>query len=70
MSRQKSLKSLVGRTITAVEMNGWYDHGVTTWIYKPVFTLDDGSRVTFHAQETDHGADYGVIPMHRPRDGR
>lgn len=54
-------KSLIGRTITDVQMNPFPDgHGGTA--HDPRITLDDGRELMFVTQETDTG-DYGVALM-------
>lgn len=56
--RAKDMQRLVGRTITAVKSGAFPDGrgGIT---YNPVFTLDDGSRLTFSVAETE-GGEYGI----------
>lgn len=56
---------LEGRRIVAVELHAFDDDRGGT-AYNPVFLLDNGARVTFHAQETDTGA-YGVKPIYTPK---
>lgn len=51
---------LVGRTIVAADLRPFSD-GRGGKAYRPVFTLDNGARLTMEAQETDVG-DYGVRP--------
>jgi hypothetical protein len=72
MSTLANARLLVGRMITAVDLRPWLDQvpdgsgtGRTRAIkvYNPVFTLDNGARVTFFVAETEAG-EYGVSPIY------
>jgi len=52
---------LVGKRIVGVELRFDSGHkGSRRWTFDPVFILDDGSRVAFSVDETDHGSEYGI----------
>jgi len=53
---------LVGRRIVGVELRPFDSghKGSRRWTFAPVFILDDGSRVAFSVDETDHGSEYGI----------
>jgi hypothetical protein len=55
---------LVGRTITAVDLNPFPD-GRGGNAFDPVFTLDDGSKVSFETTETESQT-YGIRIERRP----
>lgn len=54
----KQARRLVGRTIVAVELNEEVIEGER--MTSPLLTLDDGSVLSFYAQESPDGGEYGV----------
>lgn len=65
----KEAKRLIGRTIVAVDLNATWESEEGSkhrrLMHDPVFTLDDGSRLSFVVQEHPEGAEYGVCPIRR-----
>jgi len=53
---------LVGKRIVGVELRPFDSghKGSRRWTFDPVFILDDGSRVAFSVDETDHGSECGI----------
>lgn len=72
MSVLATARLLVGRTIVAVDLRPADDCDVTGKklgvYYDPIFTLDNGARVTFHVQEIDCGDGYGVMPRYHKKE--
>lgn len=69
MSVLANARLLVGRTIVAVELNASDDvsdsgQKIKT-VYDPTFILDNGARVFFVVQETEHGSSYGIEPRYQ-----
>jgi hypothetical protein len=63
---QRELKKIIGKKIVALDMRGQMDNGRK--IYDPLFTLEDGTKISFVVQETNDGAYYGVkIAIHGKR---
>ncbi|MCI0393203.1 MAG: hypothetical protein MOB07_31125 [Acidobacteria bacterium] len=68
---KQAKRLLKGRTIVNVEVRSFRD-GRRGWATHPVITFDDGSKLLFHAQETELDR-YGVAlnyvpPVERRRD--
>lgn len=57
-----SARLLVGRKIVAVDLRPFHD-GYSTH-HNPVFTLDNGARITFCVSEPQPGASFGVTPTY------
>ncbi len=72
MSVLATARLLVGRKIVAVDLRPEDDCSVDGKklgvYYQPIFTLDNGARVTFLVQEIDCGAEYGVMPRYHKKE--
>lgn len=71
MSVLATARLLVGRKIVAVNLRPFRDETVDGKLikvsYEPVFTLDNGARVTFIVDEIDCGDGYGVRPQYHKK---
>jgi hypothetical protein len=59
---------LVGRRIVAFDRRAFTDGSGKQCAthHDPIFTLDNGARITFSVTETDSGSCYGVEPNYHP----
>lgn len=59
MTPSQKARTLVGKRVTKVLLRPFARSTGKEHAYNPVIEFDDGTRLVFHVQETEHG-EYGV----------